>query len=85
METPKKTLTICMGSSCFSRGNNVNVEIIERFLENRNLTEQVGIRGCLCIGKCKNGPNIQINDELLQGLQPEMILDLLEHKLCKKE
>lgn len=77
------SITICMGSSCFSRGNNCNVEIVEQFLLERNLLGRVKIGGCLCDGHCKEGPNIRINDELLQGVEPGMMLDLLEHKLGK--
>jgi len=85
LDKPETIITVCMGSSCFSRGNNINVEIIERFLQERNLFAHVEIRGCLCDGHCKEGPNIRINDELLQGVEPGMMLDLLEHKLGRTE
>jgi len=83
MNEPGAVITVCMGSSCFSRGNNVNVEIIERFLREHNLTARVEIRGCLCIDHCKDGPNISINGERASGVQPGMVNDLLEHKLCR--
>ena len=83
METPEACITICMGSSCFSRGNNINAQSLERFLAEHDLTDKVEVRGCLCEGQCKHGPNIRINDELLQGVEPEMLFDLLQHKLCK--
>lgn len=85
MESPETVITLCMGSSCFSRGNNINAEIIERFLQERNLSGRVVIQGCLCEGHCKDGPNIKINGELIQGVKPGMIADLLEHKLCRSE
>ncbi len=72
-----------MGSSCFSRGNNLNAEIIERFLREHKLSATVEIQGCLCTGKCKDGPNIMINGELIRGVLPGMITDLLEHTLCR--
>ena len=31
-ETPVTNITICMGSSCFSRGNNRNIEVIQDYL-----------------------------------------------------
>ena len=85
METPDTLITICMGSSCFSRGNNINAESIERFLEENKLSGKVEVRGCLCEGHCKEGPNIRINGELLQGIEPGMLFDLLQHKLGKAE
>lgn len=81
MKLPETTITICMGSSCFSRGNNISAEIIEQFLRDNDLSGKVEVQGCLCDNHCKNGPNIRINGELIQGVQPEMICDLLKHKL----
>jgi NADH:ubiquinone oxidoreductase subunit E len=85
METPTISITLCMGSSCFSRGNNVNAESIERFLEENKLSGKIEVRGCLCEGHCKEGPNIRINGELLQGIEPGMLFDLLQHKLGKAD
>lgn len=83
METPETCITLCMGSSCFSKGNNINAESIELFLLEHKLSAVVEVRGCLCEGHCRNGPNVRINDELFQGIEPEMLFDLLLHKLCK--
>jgi NADH:ubiquinone oxidoreductase subunit E len=84
MKNTEDSITICMGSSCFSRGNNVNAESIERFLVAHNFSGRIHVLGCLCEGHCKGGPNIKINDELIQGVEPEMLFDLLKHKLCKE-
>ncbi len=82
VDSEKIVITLCMGSSCFSRGNNVNAELIDRFLREHNLDGSVEMQGCLCEGHCKAGPNIRINGELVQGVEPGMITDLLKHKLC---
>ena len=83
MDESKTIITLCMGSSCFSRGNNLNVEMVKKYLLEENLTAQVDVRGCLCEGHCKVGPNITVNGELLQGVDPQMVFDLLKHKLAK--
>ena len=83
MKEPDTVITICMGSSCFSRGNNLNVDIIERFILEHKLDAQVEIRGCLCSEHCKTGPNIMIGDTLISGVQPSMVNDLLEHHLLR--
>ncbi|TYT75310.1 (2Fe-2S) ferredoxin domain-containing protein [Desulfobotulus mexicanus] len=78
---PVQTLTLCMGSSCFSKGNNLNAAAIEAFIRENDLTESISMQGCLCEQHCKNGPNITIDGELIQGVQPGMIHDLLAHKI----
>ncbi|WP_428770705.1 (2Fe-2S) ferredoxin domain-containing protein [Treponema sp. HNW] len=75
------TITVCMGSSCFSRGNAMNAEIVQKFLADKGLTDKVYVKGCLCDGQCKNGPNLHINDKLFSHVSPESLEDLLTHEL----
>lgn len=75
------TITICMGSSCFSRGNSANAEVIQRFIADNALEDRVAVRGCLCEGECKNGPNIRINDRLYTDVSPETLPELLAHEI----
>jgi NADH:ubiquinone oxidoreductase subunit E len=74
-------ITVCMGSSCFSRGNSVNAGIISSFIEKHKLDAQVAIKGCLCEGECRKGPNIRINETLFSSVSPEGLEDLLRHEL----
>jgi|GEM_PF-4555772 hypothetical protein len=39
----KPRIVICIGSSCFSRGNAGNVEIAERYLEEHGLKDDVDV------------------------------------------
>ena len=77
-----KTITVCMGSSCFSRGNSKNTQIIQKFIEEYNLSDSV--RGCLCEGECKHGPNIRIDDKLFSNVYSEGLIDLLQHELLQE-
>ena len=60
-EAPTTSITICMGSSCFSRGNGRNIEVIQNFLKTQSLPPSVELVGHLCEGQCKSGPNVTIN------------------------
>jgi NADH:ubiquinone oxidoreductase subunit E len=51
-------ISICMGSSCFSRGNNHNVELIRSYLASQ--AGRCELRGHLCRDQCTRGPNIAI-------------------------
>ncbi len=37
----KKEIVICLGSSCFARGNKQTVKIIQDYLKNNNLEKDV--------------------------------------------
>ncbi len=75
------TITVCMGSSCFSRGNALIAEVIQRYIDEHNLSESVCVRGCLCDGNCKDGPNIRINGKLFSQVTPENLDQLLAQEL----
>ena len=79
------TVTICMGSSCFSRGSNRNAEAIQQFVQEAGLEGAVALSGCLCTGHCKKGPVIKINGELIEDVLPEMVPGLLSRKLLNKD
>lgn len=72
-------ITICMGSSCFSRGNNKNLEVIEDYIKTRNLPVKVEISGILCEDKCNKGPNLKIDSTMHQNIDPNSLIRILNH------
>ncbi len=57
----KLEITICMGSSCFARGNSDNLEFLENYIKENKLESKIELVGSRCEGKCEDGPNIIIN------------------------
>ncbi|APG25424.1 MULTISPECIES: (2Fe-2S) ferredoxin domain-containing protein [Syntrophotalea] len=74
-------IKICMGSSCYSRGNQENLERIERYLNYRQVNCAIDLRGSRCEGRCFEGPNIEINGRLFGGVKAETIEQLLDQQL----
>ena len=75
---------ICMGSSCFSRGNRRNVKAIREYLVRNGLLEKVSLTGHLCEGMCKCGPNISLGGRIFHCVDcadPTLIESLLEKNL----
>lgn len=75
----KSSIVICMGSSCFARGNKRNLKIIEEYLKKNKI--ECELSGRTCVGNCRNGPNIRINEEIFENVDPESLIDLLDRKL----
>ncbi len=57
----KLNITVCMGSSCFARGNASNLEFIEKYIKENGLEADIDLAGSRCEGKCVTGPNVIIN------------------------
>ena len=70
-----------MGSACFSRGNIRTLDLIQRYLKERGLEQQVKVTGTLCQDRCRQGPNLTLQGECFCGLDSRAILELLEERL----
>ncbi len=70
-------VTICMGSSCFARGNSRNLEAVRAWLAAHGHEAEVTLKGCRCGGKCGDGPNVWINETCHSGVTPEGVPALL--------
>lgn len=78
MKTNKIPIRLCMGSSCYARGNDQILELIKTFLEDNNLKEYVDFRGHLCQGNCNRGPNLSIGETKFYEVSPSSIRMILE-------
>ena len=74
-------LTLCLGSSCFTRGNGDNLPVIQDYLRQRGLDGRVALRGSRCVGRCLHGPNLKVDDVFLQDVRPATLLAELERVL----
>ena len=75
----KIKMVICIGSSCFARGNAENVKITEGCLAKRGLSDEVDIdlSGGLCTGNCADGPTVIVNDKVYRRVERGVMQDIL--------
>lgn len=74
----KATITVCMGSSCFARGNAENLEYIEKFIKENNLDAEIELSGSRCENKYALGPNVLINGKMYNNVDKETLKKLME-------
>ncbi|MFW5656782.1 MAG: (2Fe-2S) ferredoxin domain-containing protein [Bacteroidota bacterium] len=60
MKGEKVEMRLCLGSSCYSRGNNEVLEVVKDYIDQNELSDKVDFRGHLCKGNCNHGPNFSI-------------------------
>ena len=71
-------IKVCMGSSCFARGNAKNLQIIQNFLEQHSIDAEVELSGLRCCNQCSLGPNINIDGVDYHAVDSGTLLDILE-------
>lgn len=77
------TIEMCMGSSCFARGNNMTAAHIQEMINDRGWEQQVGIKGTLCQNLCKEGPVVIVNGVLYKRIDMASLLDAVEEILTR--
>lgn len=79
----KTEVVICLGSSCFARGNKATLKAIEKYLKDNNLCDKVFFHGGHCFNKCAEGPVVKIDDTIYTGVTETSIIDILNSKFKK--
>jgi NADH:ubiquinone oxidoreductase subunit E len=75
-------IEICLGSSCFSRGNRDVVQVIREYLRKNHLDDKVIFRGARCLGNCSEGPFVVINGKLIEKTDVSNIEKILDTELA---
>ena len=70
-------IVVCMGSSCFARGNKNNLEYLENLAETGKLNIKLELSGNRCEKKCAEGPNIVINNKMYSNVTRDDLKKIL--------
>ena len=74
----KHNIKVCMGSSCFARGNLNNLNILEEYIKNNNLEADIELIGAHCQEKCEFGPHIYVNEKSYDEVDENKLREILE-------
>lgn len=85
MTNREKVIKICMGSSCFSRGNKENLEIIKDFIKTNSIEAEIHLTGNLCEGYCNIGPNVSIDGDNYNNVDEKKIKSILNKLVSESE
>jgi NADH:ubiquinone oxidoreductase subunit E len=76
----KKEIKICMGSSCFSRGNKQTLQIIQKYLKDHQLEREIVLKGNHCFSDCSDGPILKIGSRVYEQVSKDTILEILDEE-----
>lgn len=76
-------ITVCIGSSCHIKGSRAVVEEFQKQVEERGLEDRVELSGTFCMGNCKNGVCIKL-DEVQFSVSPEEAAVFFENEVMTR-
>ncbi len=76
-----REIKICMGSACFAKGNQENLEFIKNYLDENHLEAKIKLTGDLCGDKCEKGPRIIIDEEEYTNITRQKLEQILRNNL----
>jgi NADH:ubiquinone oxidoreductase subunit E len=79
----RKEIVICLGSSCFARGNKKNLRLIDAYIKDNGLADKVNFHGSHCCSICEKGPVLKIDGNTYEHLNSVEIIDLLDKNFKK--
>jgi NADH:ubiquinone oxidoreductase subunit E len=71
-------IVVCLGSSCFARGNSEILAALQHYEQGKGSKAQVHLSGCLCQDQCKQGPNLKIGSEFHHNITAARLRELLQ-------
>lgn len=71
-------IKVCMGSACFAKGNQDNLEYIKSYIRENNLDSEIKIMGALCENKCEDGPRVIVNGKEYTNVTQDKIEEILK-------
>ncbi|HOK38390.1 MAG: (2Fe-2S) ferredoxin domain-containing protein [Bacteroidales bacterium] len=81
----KTVVTICLGSSCFSRKNRDVVSALQEYVRINSLDEKVHLQGGHCMGKCSKGPVIMVDEQIFTEITPAKAIAIIETFLLNRD
>lgn len=73
-----RTIKICLGSSCYVRGNDKTLTFLEEYIQKKQKDMTVELVGCRCTNACQDGPNIFIDDKKYSYKTRDELIQILE-------
>ena len=76
-------ITVCIGSSCHLKGSRYVVEGLQKLIAENKLEDKIELAGTFCMGKCKEGVCVTVDDEFC-SVSPDTIDQFCNEQVLAK-
>jgi len=71
-------IKVCLGSSCYVRGNDKALPVLEEYIKEKQKEISIELVGCRCTNACQSGPNIFIDNKKYSYKTKDDLIKILE-------
>lgn len=76
-------VTVCIGSSCHTKGSRQVVEQLQYLIAENNLGDKVELGGTFCMNECQKGVCVKVDDKF-HSVSPESVKAFFENEIKAK-
>lgn len=80
----KMNILVCIGSSCHVRGSYEIMNNLKAMMTEKDLDSQVQVKVAFCLGYCKAGVTIKVDEQLVTGVTRENLTEVFNKYVLKK-
>jgi NADH:ubiquinone oxidoreductase subunit E len=77
-------ILVCIGSSCHARGSYKIMNELKAMITEKDLDSQVQIKVAFCLGYCRAGVTIKVDEQLVTGVTKENLTEVFDKYVLKK-
>ncbi len=78
------TISVCIGSACHKRGSYAILNRFKALATEKGVSDKVTIAPTFCLGECKNGVSVKVDDKLFLGMTEEAVENVFDQYVLPK-
>ena len=76
---------VCVGSSCHLKGAPEIAELLQKYIADNRLEDEIVLSGSFCAGKCnREGVTVTVEDDIYTGITPQNFAEFFEDKIAAR-
>lgn len=75
-------ITVCVGSSCHLKGSYDVINGFKQIIADNKLESTVELAASFCLGFCKDGVTIKVDDKIVTGLSKDNVNAVFEREVA---
>ncbi len=74
-------VSICLGSACHMKGAYATTKLFQDEIDRAGIKDKVELTGSFCMGSCKDGPCVRVNDVKFTHIDADHVAELIQNEV----